>query len=49
MKEKKNILIDIDGTVSEDIPNEESDRFSEAYVLENSVQSVIMFGLTPWM
>lgn len=40
MKERKNILIDIDGTVSEDIPNEESNRFGSAYVLENSVQSV---------
>ena len=40
MKERKNILIDIDGKVSEDIPNEESNRFGSAYVLENSVQSV---------
>ncbi len=37
---KKNILIDIDGTVSEDIPNEESYRFSKAFVLDNSIISV---------
>lgn len=37
---KKNIMIDIDGTVSEDIPNEESYRFADASVLENAVMSV---------
>ena len=37
-----NILIDIDGTVSEDIPNEESYRFADAIVLKNSVNSVNM-------
>ena len=37
---KNNILIDIDGTVSEDIPNERSELFSRAKVLENSVESV---------
>jgi len=37
---KNNILIDIDGTVSEDIPNEESDRFRDANVLANSIESV---------
>ena len=36
----KNILIDIDGTVSEDIPNEEDYRFGDAYVLEGAVESV---------
>ena len=33
-------MIDIDGTVSEDIPNEESHRFLEAKVLEGSVKAV---------
>tara|TARA_B100000925_G_scaffold288359_1_gene269199 strand:+ start:5552 stop:5932 length:381 start_codon:yes stop_codon:yes gene_type:complete len=37
---KKNILIDIDGTVSEDIPNEESHRFKDACVLDGAVLSV---------
>ncbi len=37
---KKNILIDIDGTVSEDIPNEQSNRFPTAYVLKNASDSV---------
>lgn len=36
----KNRLIDIDGTVSEDIPNEESHRFSEAYLLKGAVEGV---------
>ena len=36
----KNILIDIDGTVSDDIPNEKSELFAEAKVLENAVESV---------
>ena len=36
----KNILIDIDGTVSEDIPNEESYRFSNANVLNGAVDGV---------
>tara|TARA_Y100001970_G_C14258047_1_gene877078 strand:+ start:8372 stop:8701 length:330 start_codon:yes stop_codon:yes gene_type:complete len=35
-----NILIDIDGTVSEDIPNEESHRFSTAYVIKDAVNAV---------
>jgi hypothetical protein len=35
-----NILVDIDGTVCEDIPNEESELFAEAEVLENAVESV---------
>ncbi len=30
---KKNFLIDIDGTVSEDIPNEEPDRMIDAYLI----------------
>ena len=36
----KNILIDIDGTVSEDIPNEEAHRFESAYVLKGAVEGV---------
>ena len=36
----KNILIDIDGTVSEDISNSEAHRFANAYVLEGAVESV---------
>lgn len=36
----KNILIDIDGTVSDDIPNEKSELFAEAKVLDNAVESV---------
>ena len=40
MFNKKNILIDIDGTVSDDIPNEKSELFSTANVLEDSVSSV---------
>jgi uncharacterized HAD superfamily protein len=35
-----NILIDIDGTVSEDIPNAEDYRFANAQVLDNAVESV---------
>jgi uncharacterized HAD superfamily protein len=38
--ENKIILIDIDGTVSEDIPNEEYWRFGEAYVLPNSLETI---------
>lgn len=37
---KNNIMIDIDGTVSDDIPNEESYRFKDANVLEDAVESV---------
>ena len=37
---KKNILIDIDGTISEDISNEERHKFADAAVLENAVKSV---------
>ena len=37
---KKNILIDIDGTVSEDIPNEESHRFADAKMIDNAVEYV---------
>ena len=40
MTKLKNILIDIDGTVSEDIPNEESYRFSNASVLNGAVDAV---------
>jgi uncharacterized HAD superfamily protein len=35
-----NILIDIDGTVCEDIPNTEDYRFIDAKVLNNAVESV---------
>jgi len=35
-----NILIDIDGTISEDIPNTEAHRFAIAKVLDNAVESV---------
>ena len=37
---KKNILIDIDGTISDDISNEERHKFADAAVLENAVKSV---------
>jgi len=36
----KNILIDIDGTVSEDIPNEKAYRFANASVLEGAIKAV---------
>jgi len=39
----KNILIDIDGTVSEDIPNEEAYRFENAYLIEGAVETVNKF------
>ena len=39
-KEVINVMIDIDGTVSDDIPNEESYNFRYAEVLENAVESV---------
>lgn len=35
-----NYLIDIDGTISEDIPNEESWRFKDAYVIQGAVEWV---------
>jgi len=35
-----NILIDIDGTICEDIPNAEDYRFINAKVLNNAVESV---------
>ena len=35
-----NILIDIDGTICEDIPNAEDYRFINAKVLNNAVKSV---------
>ena len=35
-----NLLIDIDGTVSDDIPNENPELFSDAKVLNNAVESV---------
>ena len=36
----KNILIDIDGTVSDDIPNEKAHLFSTAKVLDGAVKAV---------
>lgn len=36
----KNILIDIDGTVSDDIPNEKSHLFSTAKILDGAVEAV---------
>lgn len=38
--EKDNYLIDIDGTVCEDIPNEEAERFPSAYVIDGAVDKV---------
>ena len=37
---KKILLIDIDGTVSEDIPNEEPHRFKDAKVIEGALEWV---------
>ena len=39
-KEVVNVMIDIDGTVSDDIPNEESHLFATAGILDKSVESV---------
>ena len=39
----KNILIDIDGTICEDIPNELSNQFSTAKVYPGAVESVNKF------
>ena len=36
----QNIMIDIDGTICEDIPNERSDLFSTAKLKPNAVESV---------
>ncbi|MDQ5971230.1 MAG: hypothetical protein QG566_176, partial [Patescibacteria group bacterium] len=36
----KNFLIDIDGTISEDIPNEEPERMPGAYVIDGAVEWV---------
>ena len=41
MKKTTIWLIDIDGTVCEDIPNEEADRFSTARVLPGALEKVI--------
>ena len=35
-----NIMVDIDGTVSDDIPNEESHRFISASLIEGAVEKV---------
>ena len=40
MMKPMNVLVDIDGTVSDDIPNEESHKFGDAKVIEGSVESV---------
>ena len=40
LKDKLNVMVDIDGTVSDDIPNEESHRFISASLIENSVENV---------
>ena len=39
-KEKKNFLIDIDGTVGEDIPNEEPERMENAEVYPDAIKKV---------
>ena len=39
-KDKLNIMIDIDGTVSDDIPNEESHRFINASLIDGAVEKV---------
>mgnify|MGYP004008890559 CR=1 FL=1 len=38
--DKNNILVDIDGTVCEDISNENSNQFLGAYALDGAVKSV---------
>ena len=38
--DKLNILVDIDGTVSEDINNEDWEKFENAYVLDGAVEGV---------
>ena len=40
-KNKRIYLIDIDGTVCEDIPNEEAHRFSEASVIPGSLEKIL--------
>lgn len=37
---KKNYLIDIDGTITEDIPNEQPERMSSCLPYENSVEII---------
>ena len=36
----KNFIIDIDGVVSEDIPNEELERMANAYVIKGAVEAI---------
>ena len=36
---KKNFMIDIDGTISEDIPNEEPERMKDAALFEGAVEA----------
>jgi len=36
----KNYIIDIDGVISEDIPNEERERMAEAYVIPGAVETI---------
>ena len=40
LKDKLNLMIDIDGTVSDDISNEESHKFISAYVIDGAVEKV---------
>ena len=39
-KEVKNYLIDIDGTICDDIPNEEPERMATAKVFPNTVETI---------
>lgn len=39
-EEKKNFLIDIDGTISEDIPNEEPERMEDAYLIPGAREMI---------
>ena len=39
-EDRKNFLIDIDGTVGEDIPNEEAERMEDAEVYEDALATV---------
>lgn len=39
-KDKKNFLIDIDGTISEDVPNEEPERMKTAYEIPGAKDKI---------
>lgn len=43
---KRIYLIDIDGTVCEDIPNEESHRFRDAYQLTGALEEIVRLHST---